>query len=81
MAGVPAADTDAAVLRRNEGHADEDATGDQALQHPAREGAVLATVDGDEIGGRGQRRKTVVAGDGGDAARAPSATCACTSVR
>ena len=56
-------DADAAVLRRDEGHADEDAAGDEGASTRAGEGAVAAAVDGDEVGGGGQRRQAVGRGD------------------
>ena len=56
------ADPDAAVEPRRHRLADEDVAGDQRLQHFQREGAVGAAIDGDEIGRRGNRLKSVAAG-------------------
>ena len=67
IGGAAAADPDASVLRRREGHPDEDALIHQRRQHGLRELAVAPAVEGDEVGGRGQGREPVLRRDGGDA--------------
>ena len=51
------ADADAAVMRCDERHAHEDITRDQFGNKAAGERTVFPGVDGDEIGGRGQRER------------------------
>jgi hypothetical protein len=59
VGGAPGANPDAAVERRDAGHAHEDVALDEPPQHPAGEIAVAAAVDGDEIGARRQRLEPV----------------------
>ena len=66
------ADADAAVEGGGHGLADEDAAVGEGLEHGHGEGAVAAAIDGDEVGGRGDWRQAVVAGDGGDGVAACS---------
>ena len=52
--GIADGDADAAILRCRKGHPDEDVARHQFGEHRTGEIAVGATIDGHEIGGRGQ---------------------------
>lgn len=61
-----AADTDAAVLRGDKGHADEDALFDQTAENLAGKVTVYTAINSDEVGGRGQGGQAVLGGNVGN---------------
>ena len=55
-------------MRGGKGHAHEDPPRHQCVENRLRESAIAATVNGDEIGGRGEGAEPVFFGDLGDPA-------------
>ena len=63
-----ATDADAAVLRGGKGHPHEDPPRHQRVENRFGEDTIAATVERDEIGGRGEGAEPVFFGDLGDPA-------------